>query len=52
MLQAAGLAIALAAAPHLAKGHRKAHEETKRRMKDGWLKTLLTHEFFAPKIRR
>lgn len=42
-------AVALVIAPVIVslcqKGHRKAHEESKRRMKDGWLKWLVTHEF-------
>ena len=52
VLQAAGFAIALAVVPHLVKAHKRAHDETKRRMKDGWLKFLLTHEFRLPKFRR
>ena len=31
--------------PHLIRAHKKTHLETKKRMKDGWLKTLLTREF-------
>lgn len=38
-------AIVLAILPFLRKGHKDAHEESKKRMKDGWLKWLVTHEF-------
>ena len=38
-------AIVLVIVPLCREGHRKAHEESKRRMKDGWLKWLVTHEF-------
>ena len=38
-------AIALVLIPLCQKGHREAHEESKKRMKDGWLKWLITHEF-------
>ena len=31
--------------PYVIRGHKNAHQETKRRMKDGWLKSLLTREF-------
>lgn len=31
--------------PYLLRAHKRAHQETKRRMKDGWLKSLLTREF-------
>lgn len=37
--------IVLALVPWCQKNHRKAHEEAKRRMPDGWLKWLVTHEF-------
>lgn len=30
--------------PLLKKGHKNAHETTKKNMKPGWLKTLLTYE--------
>jgi len=42
---AVALAIVAVIVPLCQKGHRKAHEEAKRRMKDGWLKWLVTHEF-------
>ena len=42
---AVALAIVLVIVPLCREGHRKAHEESKRRMKDGWLKWLVTHEF-------
>lgn len=42
---AIGLAIALAIVPLLRRGHQKAHEEAKRRVPDGILKFLVTHEF-------
>ena len=38
-------AIVLVIVPLCREGHRKAHEESKRRMKDGWMKWLVTHEF-------
>lgn len=44
---AIGLAIALIIVPLCRRGHQKAHEEAKRRMPDGWLKYLVTHEFRA-----
>lgn len=31
--------------PYLIRAHKRAHQETKKRMKDGWLKSLLTREF-------
>ena len=43
--QAVAMAILFAVMPWLRRGHRAAHEETKRRMPEGWLKWLLTHEF-------
>lgn len=42
---AVALAIVAVIVPLCQKGHRKAHEESKKRMKDGWLKWLVTHEF-------
>ena len=45
--QAVALAIVFAVMPWLRRGHRAAHEETKRRMRPGWLKWLLTHEFWS-----
>ena len=38
-------AICLAIVPLCREGHRKAHEASKKRMKEGWLKWLVTHEF-------
>ena len=43
--QPIALAIVFALMPIVRRGHRAAHEETKRRMPEGWLKWLLTHEF-------
>lgn len=37
--------ILLAIMPFLKRGHKAAHEESKKRMKEGWLKWLVTHEF-------
>ena len=51
VLQAAGMAIALAVVPHLVKAHKRAHDETKRRMKDGWLNSA-NARFRLPKFRR
>lgn len=31
--------------PFLKRGHQRAKELTKKNMPEGWLKTLLTHEF-------
>ena len=42
---AVALAVVAVIVPLFQKGHRKAHEESKKRMKDGWLKWLVTHEF-------
>lgn len=43
--KAVAWAICLVIVPFCREGHRKAHEESKKRMKDGWLKWLVTHEF-------
>jgi len=32
--------------PMAIRKHKEAHQEAKRRMKDGWLKYLVTHEFW------
>lgn len=37
--------IVLALMPYLKQGHKNAHEECKKRMPEGWLKYLVTHEF-------
>lgn len=42
---AVALAIVGVIVPLCQKGHRRAHEESKKRMKEGWLKWLVTHEF-------
>lgn len=42
---AVALLIVAVIVPLCQKGHRKAHEESKLRMKDGGLKWLVTHEF-------
>lgn len=44
---AVAMAIVAALGPLAIKKHKQAHEESKRRMKDGWLKYLVTHEFCA-----
>ena len=44
---AVALLIVMALGPLVIRNHKKAHEESKRRMKDGWLKWLVTHEFCA-----
>lgn len=31
--------------PYLVRAHKRAQQETKSRMKDGWLKSLLTRKF-------
>jgi hypothetical protein len=42
---AIALLIVLAIGPVVVRGHKEAHEECKRNMKEGWLKWLITHEF-------
>ncbi len=44
---AVAMRIVAALGPLAGRNHKKAHEESKRRMKDGWLKYLVTHEFCA-----
>ncbi len=44
---AVAMLIVAALGPFAVRNHKKAHEESKRRMKDGWLKFLVTHEFCA-----
>jgi len=43
--KAVAFAIVLVLVPLCQKGHKKAHEESKKRMPEGWLKWLITHEF-------
>lgn len=43
--QPIAIALVFALAPLVKRGHRNAHEEAKKRMKEGWLKWLVTHEF-------
>lgn len=38
-------ALVFAIVPLLRRRHRAAHEDAKRRMPEGWLKWLVTHEF-------
>lgn len=42
---AIAMLIVAALGPYVLRKHKEAHEEAKRRMKDGWLKWLVTHEF-------
>ena len=42
---AVAMAIVAALGPFAIRKHKEAHEEAKRRMPDGWLKYLVTHEF-------
>lgn len=46
--QAVAALIVFAFGPLVIRGHKKAHEESKKRMKEGWLKWLVTHEFHWP----
>ena len=43
--QALAMVIVAALTPTVMRKHREAHEEAKRRMPEGWLKWLVTHEF-------
>lgn len=43
--QALAAVIVFAFAPTVIRKHKEAHEEAKRRMPEGWLKWLVTHEF-------
>ena len=43
--QALAMVIVSALTPTVMRTHREAHEEAKRRMPEGWLKWLVTHEF-------
>ena len=43
--QAIAMVIVFAFMPTVLRKHKEAHEEAKRRMPEGWLKWLVTHEF-------
>lgn len=42
--QAVAMVLVFAFAPTVLRKHKEAHEEAKRRMPEGWLKWLVTHE--------
>lgn len=46
MNTAIALAIVAVLMPFVKRGHQRAKEETKKNMPEGWLKTLLTREFW------